>query len=348
VFLSLPGDGVKQLAPPVRSGTFIIYGLCHELGHVAMYRLLEDRDWMTSAAAEGWAHYAGSVVVDHVFEAEGAKLWPQAYNYRLDGSARLRRQLSMARKSDTVRAAGQWQKLAGIIGEKAMPALFEAWQAAEIDATKPADALLDVLLKKHADRSGDLRLWWRDAEPLFVQKRAASDVAAQTVDAKRLAGKPATLALDDGGHEGRKSIAGGGHARAFEAPGEGAGQWFLTHVSFHGARYGRNRDASFEIALCDEQLRPIASWKQPYERVEIGRMQWWSFDIPPTRVPAKFIVCLRFDPTATHGVYLGYDNSTRGDSQVGVPGKPGKPFSDGDWMIRVKVDQLKEADALND
>lgn len=51
VVLTIPSQA--KLAAPPKSGTFSLYGLCHEVGHLAMYRVLKDRDWMTGAAAEG-------------------------------------------------------------------------------------------------------------------------------------------------------------------------------------------------------------------------------------------------------------------------------------------------------
>ena len=56
---SLTIRSVADLRRPRESGTFHLYGLCHEVGHLAMYRLIPDHSWMTSAAAEGWAHYLG-------------------------------------------------------------------------------------------------------------------------------------------------------------------------------------------------------------------------------------------------------------------------------------------------
>jgi hypothetical protein len=72
--LSLSMPSAQKVAPPQQSGAFVLYGVCHELGHLAMYRTLKDRDWLTGAGAEGWAHYAGSVVVDLLYEAKGERL----------------------------------------------------------------------------------------------------------------------------------------------------------------------------------------------------------------------------------------------------------------------------------
>ena len=123
--LSTPSK--DTLAPPQKSGTFTLYGLCHEIGHIAMYRPLKQRDWMTTAAAEGWAHYAGSVAVDRVYQVKGEDLWPQKYDYRADGTERLKKQLTSPTPSPIAKGAGQWQKLEAIIGTKSFPKLFATW-----------------------------------------------------------------------------------------------------------------------------------------------------------------------------------------------------------------------------
>src|SRR5687768_14046857 len=44
-----------DLSPPALCGIYNLYGMCHELGHVVMYRVVKDHRWMTGAAAEAWA-----------------------------------------------------------------------------------------------------------------------------------------------------------------------------------------------------------------------------------------------------------------------------------------------------
>lgn len=344
LFLSLPSK--EKLARPAKSGVFNLYGMCHELGHMVMYRVLKDRDWMSSAAAEGWAHFAGSAVVDRVFAAKGESLWPDPYDYRQDGSTRLDKELAGSAPSDVSRAAGEWRQLEKIVGPRGLAKVFAAWQAAGIDPVQPAEGLRAALARTHAEKKTALDEWWNSAAGLLVEKRAASDTQALTIAAARLTGRPRALAPDDNGSEGKKSIAGGGHARQFERP--GGGDWYLRAVSFYGARYGPAKapDTTFDIALCDDQLRPIAAWKKPYASFERGDLTWVRLEVPPTRVPKSFYVCLNFRPTANSGVYVGFDTSTKGASLVGTPGKPGKPFEQGDWMIRVELDQPKEADAL--
>lgn len=69
----------RGLSPPTRGGPHIVYGLCHELGHVLM-------GWEDSR--HKWAHYLGSLLVDDVATRIGAKLWPQPYNYGAEGMKR--------------------------------------------------------------------------------------------------------------------------------------------------------------------------------------------------------------------------------------------------------------------
>jgi len=339
VTLTIPSQ--DRLAKPAASGVFSLYGMCHELGHMAMYRTLKDRDWMSTAAAEGFAHYAGSVVVDRVYAAKGQSLWPDAYDYREDGSGRLNRQLASANADGVTQGAGQWQKLESIIGQKGFPKLFAAWQEANIDATKPNDALLVSLIKLDDAKVAPLAEWWKSAGPIFVEKRQASSVVSKTIPLNRLSGKPTKIALDDDSADNKRSIAGGGHGRTFDAPDEK--EWYIVAVWVHGGRYGpvRAPDTQFDISLCEPDLKGISTWKKPYSVFPRGDSKWMRFDVPPTRVPREFSICLNFRPTATNGVFVSMDNSTQGSSVVGTPGKPGNPLKDADWMIRVELDQPK-------
>ncbi|MAG59152.1 MAG: hypothetical protein CMJ83_22935 [Planctomycetes bacterium] len=69
--IDFPVIDAKRLYSPTRTGKFLFYGLCHELGHViAMWghrRLEEDH--------HAWAHYTGVVLVDHVTGKHAGKAW---------------------------------------------------------------------------------------------------------------------------------------------------------------------------------------------------------------------------------------------------------------------------------
>ena len=101
----------------------------------------------------------------------------------------------------------------------------------------------------------------RDIEP-------DSRVALQTRKDKK-DDKSRELTHDDGEMKGKRSIAGGGPAVRFEAPGEG---WTLTAVRIHGARYGYPRAPreNFAVFLCDEKFHQIEEFLFPYSKFERG------------------------------------------------------------------------------
>jgi hypothetical protein len=324
----------QDLRKPSTTGTFHLYGMCHEVGHLAMYRLIRDHSWMTSDAAEGWAHYMGSRLVDAVYAKEGPDLWPDRYDYREDGMKRLARQWQNAK--DEVRGPVAWQRLSQIVGDQGVAPIFRAWGKAEFDPADPADGMGKALL---ADSStARAAPWWVQSKELLVLKRPKSKVAAETAEEKQLAGQSRELAHDDGKAADKASFAGGGHAVRFEVPGD---NWYVTEVRIHGSRYGNPAapKEDFSVWLCDEEFKAIAKLSYPYARFAWGAARWVSLKVKPTRVPKTFIICVGFNPTATKGVFVSRDAEGSGNSLTGLPGREGHPFEQGDWMIRATVSQ---------
>jgi len=333
----------KDLSKPSESEVFHIYGICHEIGHLAMYRIIRDHSWMTSDGAEGWAHYIGSRIVDGVYAQKKEELWPDKYNYLADGTARLKKQLERPNPSGLIKAVRLWIELADIVGDKGIFTVFKAFSGADVDPADPGAALRKALLTVKTDKRLDQ--WWNKAEPVLVFKRPKSGFVARTAESKELAGQPMDLAHDDGRQAGKSSIAGSGHAVRFTIPG---GSWYLTGVRIYGSRYGYPAPPKedFHIWLCDSDFKTIADFPQPYEKFKRGNPRWVNSTLKPTNVPNEFIVCVGFNPTGTKGVYVGYDESGSGNSFTGLAGRKGRAFNKGDWLIRVRLDQLKTADAL--
>lgn len=333
----------KDLLKPSESGVFHIYGLCHEIGHLAMYRIIRDHSWLSSAAAEGWAHYIGSRIVDGVYAQEKEELWPDKYNYLADGTARLNKQLAGPSPSGLIKAVGFWIELADIVGDKGFVAVFKAWASADVDPADPGAALRKALLAVKTDPR--LGQWWNKAEPVLVFKRPKSGFAARTAERKDLAGQPMELAHDDGRQLKKRSIAGSGHAVRFKVPDD---SWYLTGAQIYGSRYGYPAPPKedFHIWLCDSNFQTIADFPQPYAKFKRGNPKWVDLTLKPTNVPSEFIVCVGFNPTGTKGVFVGYDESGTGNSFTGLAGRKGRVFSEGDWLVRVRLDQLKIADSL--
>jgi len=333
----------KDLSKPSESGVFHIYGICHEIGHLAMYRIIRDHSWITSDGAEGWAHYIGSRIVDGVYAQKKEGLWPDKYDYLADGTARLKKQLDGPNPSGLIKAVRLWIELADIVGDKGIVTVFKAWASADVDPADPGAALRKALLTVKTDKRIDQ--WWNKAEPVLVFKRPKSGFVARTAEPKELSGQPMDLAYDDGRQAGKSSIAGSGHAVRFTIPG---GSWYLTGVRIYGSRYGYPAPPKedFHIWLCDSDFKTIADFPQPYEKFKRGNPRWVNSTLKPTNVPNEFIICVGFNPTGTKGVYVGYDESGSGNSFTGLAGTKGRTFNKGDWLIRVRLDQLKTADAL--
>jgi hypothetical protein len=69
--VDFPVADAAQFSSPSKQGHFLLYGLCHELGHViAMWG---DPDNMEDKHA--WAHYTGVVAVEHLAESARGQPW---------------------------------------------------------------------------------------------------------------------------------------------------------------------------------------------------------------------------------------------------------------------------------
>jgi len=336
VFLAVRSE--NDLRKPAATGIFHLYGLCHEVGHLAQYRAVTSHDWMTTACAEGWAHYLGSRLVDAVYAKEGGSLWPDPYDYRADGTARLARQLKEKKPGDTARGAGLWMELHKHVGDKGLAALFKAWGQAKVDAADPVPALGNMVNLVGRGEPA-VEAWWKRAAPAFVEARQGSGFEAKTVAPSALSGRPVTLKHDDGTPAGKNSLAGSGHGVRFQVP---DGEWYLRGVVIHGARYGGSRppEENLHVWLCDAAFRAIADFPFPYKAFERGEATWVPLPIQtPTLVPQEFIVCVGFNPNATKGVFVSRDQAGSGRTLAGLPGKGAQSFGAGDWLIRAIVDR---------
>jgi len=339
---SLSVRSENDLRKPAVTGIFHLYGLCHEVGHLAQYRPVTNHDWMTTAAAEGWAHYLGSHLVDAVYAKAGQALWPDAYDYRADGMARLKRQLASRNPSEVAKGAGLWMELVEILDHKGVAALFKAWGQTRVNPSDPGPALGNMV-QLAGQGKPRATSWWTRAEPVFVVKREASRFAVKTVSPGDLGGRPVTLKHDDGVKAGHKSLAGSGHAVRFQVP---DGEWYLRGVTIHGSRYGGSRppEEDFHVWLCDGQFRAIADFPFPYKAFERGEATWVPLPISqPALVPKDFIICVGFNPTGTKGVFVSQDKAGSGNTLAGLPGKSSSSIGGGDWMIRAIVDRPKTA-----
>jgi len=88
----------RDLKAPKKSGIHHVYGLCHELAHIAMYRRIRNVYSLPPGWGEGWAHYAASTaLVPYVWKRLGEDAWPDPYPYvKTEGKQRFLGQISRA------------------------------------------------------------------------------------------------------------------------------------------------------------------------------------------------------------------------------------------------------------
>jgi len=321
----------NDLKAPAASGVWNIYGICHEIGHLGMYRAIKDHSFLEGWAKEGWAHYLGSRLTDLAYAKEGKDLWPDKYDYLADGTKRFETQRAAVEKQEDVRGAILWAELLEKAGDKAGARLFTVLKDAKIDAAKPEASVRDVLAA--AGAGDDVLAWWGKAGPVFACKRAASDFKLETLTRSELPSVPKELVADDGNASGKSSLAGSGHAVRFDAPSDAC---YLTAVRLYGSRYG-GKEGEFRVWLCDSEFRAVTAFAFPYAQFAPGKPKWIELPVTPTLVPEQFFICVGFNPTAQHGVFLNRDKAGSESSFTGLPGEKPRPFDGGDWLLRAVI-----------
>jgi len=124
-----------------------------------------------------------------------------------------------------------------------------------------------------------------------------------------------------------------GPAVLFEAPTQDS---YLKAVRIHGLRYDpKPTKKDFHIRLCDGNFKTIADFPFPYTRFKLGVPEWVTLKVNPTKLPAKFTICL----TSQKALAVSCDTKSSGNSFFGSPGEKMTPFNEGDWLIRAIINE---------
>jgi len=145
------------------------------------------------------------------------------------------------------------------------------------------------------------------------------------------------VGYDDDSADGMRSIAGDGHAVQFHLEHGGT----LKSIKLKASRYGNPQtESQFTIYIMNEDYRTLDKLSVPYMTYEQrgADLYWREFKPKAIKVPKDFIVLFSFNPTQTNGIYVGFDANARGHSATALADEPAQAFTDGDWMVRVKVD----------
>ena len=345
MFLTITSNA--NLLPPPESGFFNIYGVCHELGHIAMYRSIKLIG-IPEGVAEAWPTYSGSVVVDEVYKRLGKNLWPEPYDYsKVEGVARLKIITKLNGNESTDDAAYTNATAAFYEAHKKYGAnkVFAAMKTAISGKPYGKDVMprfVDALVIATGDESARKIFPEEMLVPKVEWNVAEREITDKTVEGLITVEDDTGVLIhyDDGSSDGKLSTSGSGHAVVFKTP---PGTWAADYVQMYGSRYGEIKapNKNFSIYICDQNFEVIKEIENPYNLLNTGKDKWYTFNFEPVKVPEGFYVCIYFDPTANDGFYMNYDKSIKKthsksaipwDHIVDVDGK--NLF---DWMIRVHL-----------
>lgn len=346
--ICLTVENLRNLGPPGQSGYYNIYGICRSIGHLAMSRRVTDLG-LDNMVVTGWADYSGSVLIDEVYKKLGSDVWPVPYDYSGEGMQRLGDRLTNPPLEHYGYADATTIVLYNADRKYGTDKIFEAMREAvegesgKIPGKDAIPRFIEALVKVTGDES---------ARSIFPPKAVSGgikwNISERVINDKTVEGlkteKDETgvlLRYDDGTSEGKRSIAGTGHAVVYKCP---PGKWAADSVQFFGSRYGMPYPPKedFYIYICDQGFNVIREVRESYYKLETGDARWYTFKFDPVAVPEGFYVCIAFNPTATKGFYMNYDESVgKSHSRTALPWTY---FSDVkgkyDWMIRVHLKKL--------
>ncbi len=341
IFLHLKSEAL--LAPASRTGVFNLYGMCHELGHIAMYRSLASLLGLPQGVAQGWADYAGKVVVTEVASRLGKSIWPEYYDVaEVEGIGRLKRDAAQAKPWDelepSLRACLVFYRIETEYGRDTLAAAMTAALAER----PTGNALMPLMFDKLRAATGNpAAADWAPRsvlEPPQVEWQTEERYPGDDFFADQKAEKNATgfwLRYDTGVMSGKLSISGAAQTVLFRTP---EGSWELDGLKLFSARYGTLEPPKEDISIyiCDESFNLLHEVKAPYSSFELGEEKWQSVSFPPVEVPKTFYLGVDFHATFNKGVYVGMDKTVkRSHSRLAMPYERVSDMNTrADWMLR--------------
>lgn len=340
MFLTISSNA--DLKPPMESGVFNIYGVAHELAHIAMYSSLSRNLGVADGVAQGWAHYAGSLAVDKVYAKLGPDVWPDPYNYsESEGMARLASQAERGGSTSAEqKAATMFYEIdrkygAGTSAVAMKNALAGKPEGKDLMA-RFAGALTEVTKDQSASELVPKEILTAQVR-WNVSQRRPNDATFEGITTTEESGG-VLLKYDDGESDDMLSTAGSGHAVIFRAP---EGSWALDYIEIYASRYGAEEPPAenFLIFVCDENFEVVGEVEKPYSTFERSDPKWYKISFDPIKTPQVFYVCVYFNPTATKGVYVHYDTDVaKSHSKSALPWSHVSDVNEEfDWMIRAHL-----------
>jgi len=166
---------MNDFLAPMKSGYNNVYGLCHEMGHLCMSNILNgNNNWMTRDCREGWANYFGSLMIEHVNNDIGVKVWPDQHDYH--ASRGMQSFLKSVNSNHSKKEKGFfycsqfWYNLSSLIGHKNVCNFFYTINVIDINNSNSNSKFLD-LLKTYNPGKDFIADFQKNKSYLIVEKK---------------------------------------------------------------------------------------------------------------------------------------------------------------------------------
>jgi len=154
---------------------YFLYGMSHEVAHLAMYRTFSPRlenGWLNWDGQEAWAHYLAGRLTDMSYAQSVCEFWP---GKRLEAKQSLEAERESAQPLFPLgerQLAEHWRALADLVGDRGLQPLFERWNKVRLGPEDPAHAVSRAF--NGYQKAEQLQHWWHQAAPLMLTQPGKS------------------------------------------------------------------------------------------------------------------------------------------------------------------------------
>ena len=163
---------LDDFLPPEKSGKKNIYGLLHELGHLFMFNLTNNRNnWMTKEHNEAWADLFGNFMVDLLYENKGKGVWPEPHDYLVSAGLnamkkRIEKNINKPKMKKFETACLYWYELNNKIGFNSFSDLFRLIDKEKVKNPNARGKYLTVL--KLYRNNLEWEKWFKEYEKAII------------------------------------------------------------------------------------------------------------------------------------------------------------------------------------
>ena len=169
-------NSMTNFLPPSASGKKNVYGLCHELGHLCMYHIINNKNnWVTKEQSESWADFFGNFMTDKLYQEFGDELWIEPHNYtETAGMSSLQQRLQADKEKTELKKFNEccfyWWELNEKIGFENMSQLFKGIKNNNVSNPKAKEKYFNTLIS-FIDDKDKLQLWYNKYADYLIRNK---------------------------------------------------------------------------------------------------------------------------------------------------------------------------------